>query len=103
MRTSHHQEADIQYSRPPYPAPHLPAAPIRSSNDLKEMTVGILEIHSAATVVPVDFSSAVLARVRPILQPSIADAGQDLIEVVFAYQEGIMLGGNVAIVLVEVE
>lgn len=81
----------------------LPAAPIRPCNDLKEMTVGVLKIHPAATVVPVDFSSPLLARVCPILQPSIVDAGEGLIEVVFAYQEGIMLGGNLAIDLVEVE
>jgi len=49
------------------------------------------------------FPSRMLARVCPILQPSIVDAGEGLIEVVFAYQEGIMLGGNLAIVLVEVE
>jgi hypothetical protein len=67
------------------------------------MTVGVLEIHAADIVVPVDFSAAVLARVCPILQTSIADAGKGLIEVVFAYQEGVMLGGNLAIVFVEVE
>ena len=85
------------------PCRALSAAPVRSSNDLKEMTVGVLEIHPAATVVPVDFASAVLARVSPILKSSTVDAGKDLVEVVFAYQEGIVLGENFAIVLVEVE
>jgi hypothetical protein len=69
------------------------------------MTIGVLEIHPAATVVPVDFAGAVLARVSPILDSPSADASEDLIEVVFAYQEGIVLGGNcsVPVPLIEVK
>jgi len=67
------------------------------------MAVGILEIYPAAAVVPVDFTSTVLARVGPILEPSTTDAGEDLVEVVFAYEKGIVLRGNLAVVFVEVE
>lgn len=63
---------------------HLPAA-VRPGDDLKEMTVGVLEVHPAAAVVAVDFVGSVLARVGPVLEPSPADAGEDLVEVVFAY------------------
>jgi hypothetical protein len=79
------------------------SALIRSSNELKKMTVGVFEIHPAATVVPINFTSAVLAGVSPILNSPTADASEDLIEVVFAYQESIVLGGNFAFLLIEVE
>ncbi len=67
------------------------------------MTVRVLKIHSTATIVPIDFSSPVLAWVGPILQASIVNAGKSSIEIVFTYQEGIMLRRNLAIALVEVE
>jgi hypothetical protein len=81
----------------------LIATPIRSSDDLEEMTVGVLEIYSAATVVTVNFAGVALARVGPILESLPADTGKDLIKVVFAYQKGIVLRANLAVVLVEVE
>ncbi len=61
------------------------AAAVRPGDDLKEMTVGVLEVHPAAAVVAVDLIGAVLARVGPVLEPSPADAGEDSVEVVFAY------------------
>ena len=66
------------------------------------MAVGVLEIHPAATIVPVDLARAVLARVGPVLEPSTTDAGKDLVEVGFVYQEGIVLGENPAVVFVKV-
>ena len=49
------------------------------------MSVGVVEIYPATTVVSEDFARAVLARVGPVLEPSVTDAGKDMIEVVFAY------------------
>jgi hypothetical protein len=67
------------------------------------MTVRVFEIHPASTIVSINFASVVLAWVSPILNSPTADASEDLIEVVFAYQESIVLGGNFAFLLIEVE
>jgi len=67
------------------------------------MSVGVFEVHAAATVAAVDFGNAVAARVGPVLEPSFAEAVEDLIEVVFADQEGVVLRGNLAVTLVEIE
>jgi hypothetical protein len=64
---------------------YLPDAFVRSGHDLKEMAVRILEIYASATVVPVDFARALFSRVGPVLDPSITDTGEHLIEFVFAY------------------
>jgi hypothetical protein len=85
------------------PCPVLWFAPVRSSNELKKMTVRVFEIHPASTIVSINFASVVLAWVSPILNSPTADASEDLIEVVFAYQESIVLGGNFAFLLIEVE
>ena len=79
------------------------SAPIRSSHELHKMTVGIFEIHPVATVVPINFASSMLSGVSPILNSPFADASKDLIEVAFAYQERIVLGGNFTFLLIEVE
>ena len=67
------------------------------------MAVGIIEIHPAATIEAVDLASALFARIGPVLQPSITDAGEDLVEVIFAYQEGVVLRRNFAVLFVEIE
>lgn len=76
---------------------------IRSRNDLEKMTVGVFEIRPAATVVPIYFASAMLAGVGPVLNSLAADASEYLIEIVFAYQESIVLGRNFAFLLIEVK
>jgi hypothetical protein len=62
----------------------LPAASVRPSNDFEQMSVEVFEVHAAAAVAAVDFGNAVPARVGPVLEPSFADAVEDLVEVVFA-------------------
>ena len=67
------------------------------------MAVGVLEVYAAATVVPADFAGAFSVWVGPVLEPSLADAGEDLVELFFANQEGVVLGGNLAVVIIEVD
>lgn len=67
------------------------------------MAVGVLEIDAAAAVVATDFAGAFPVGIGPVLEPSIADAAEDLVEVVFADQEGVVLRRYVAVVIVEVD
>src|SRR5262245_32457122 len=60
------------------------------------MTVGILEVHAATAVVVVDFLRVFLSWIGPVLQPLGPNAAEDLIEVAFADQEGIVLPGGLA-------
>lgn len=81
----------------------LYAAAVRAGDDLEEMAIGVFEVNPAAAVVAVDFPGAVLAGVGRVLQPSLADAAEDLIEVDFTQQEGVVLARDLAVGRVEVE
>ena len=81
---------------------HLLAAAVGAGEDLEEVAVGVLEIDASAAVVPADFAGAFSVWIGPVLEPSIADAAEDLVEVVFADQKGIVLGRDLAVVIVEV-
>lgn len=67
------------------------------------MTVGVLEVQPAATIVAVDFAGTALAGVGPVLESPPSDASKDMVKVLFAYQEGIVLRVNFGIGLVKVE
>ena len=79
------------------------SAPIRPSNEFEKMTVGVFKIHAAATVVPVDFTIAMLAGISPILNAPTTNASEDLIELHFVDQERIVLRRDFSFLLVEVE
>jgi hypothetical protein len=51
----------------------------------------------------VDLARPRFERVGPVFEASFTDAAEDLVEVVLADQEGVVLPGDVAIGLVEVE
>ena len=67
------------------------------------MAVGVFEIDAAATVVPADLAGAFSVWIGAVLESLITDAGEDLVELFFADQEGVVLGGNLAVVFVEVD
>jgi hypothetical protein len=75
----------------------LATTAVGTGDDLEEVAVGILEVHAAATVVVVDLAGLCLARVGPVFQPPLTDAPEDVVEVVLADQEGVMLGGDLAV------
>src|SRR5215475_1955528 len=79
------------------------AAPVGACENLQQVTVGVFEVHAATPVASVDLSGSGPARIGPVCAPLLADAAEDPVEVVFAYQEGVMLGGNLAFPLVEIE
>ena len=64
---------------------------VRPRNDLQQVTVGIFEVHAAAAVVVVDLASTGLAGVSPVVETARTDAAEDLIELGFADQKGVML------------
>ena len=55
------------------------------------MPRGILEVHAAAAVVVVDLARAAAPRIGPVLQPALADAAVDRVELVLGDQEGVVL------------
>src|SRR5262245_51493425 len=67
------------------------------------MPVGVLEIDAAAAVVPADFAGAFPVGIGPVLEAPITDAGEDLVELFFADQKGVVLGRYLAVVFVEVD
>jgi len=67
------------------------------------MAVRVFEIDAAAAVIPADFARAFPVWIGPVLEPSIADAAEDWVEVVFTDQKGVVLGGDLAVVVVEVD
>jgi hypothetical protein len=68
------------------------AATVRPGNDLKEVTVGILEINAAPAIMMIDLARLRLPRVGPIGKLSFADPAEDLVELKFADQECVVLG-----------
>src|SRR4051794_12982632 len=67
------------------------------------MAVGVLEVYAAAAVVLADFARASSVGIGPVLEALITDAREDLVELFFANQEGVVLGGNLTVVIVEVD
>src|SRR5882724_9832811 len=81
----------------------LPAAAVRPGKEFEKMAVRVFEIDAAAAVIPADFARAFPVWIGPVLEPSIADAAEDWVEVVFTDQKGVVLGGDLAVVVVEVD
>ena len=67
------------------------------------MAVGVVEIDAAAAVVVADLARAFPVRIGPVLKASITHSAEDLIELFFADEEGVMLGGNLAVVIVKID
>ena len=67
------------------------------------MAVGVLEIDAAATVVAADLARAFPVWIGPVLKASITHSAEDLVELFLADQEGVVLGGYIAVVVVEVD
>src|SRR5688500_11899259 len=67
------------------------------------MAVGIVEVDATAAVVPVDRALLVLERVRPVVEAALADAPEDLVELLLADEERVVLQANRAPHRVKVE
>src|SRR6185369_2005978 len=63
----------------------------------------VREVDAAAPVIAVDLAGPRPTGVGPMLEPALADAAEDLVEVIVADQEGIVLRGDFTIALVKVE
>ena len=62
----------------------LCGAAVGSSDDLKHVAVRILEVDAASAIIAVDLAAALLNGVSPILDPALADAAEDLVEIVLS-------------------
>src|SRR5215216_5985079 len=72
----------------------LRAAPVRTRDDLQEVAVGREEVDAAAAVVRVDLARPGLTRIGPVRHLLFLDAAEDLVELVFAHEEGVVLAGD---------
>jgi hypothetical protein len=93
---------DNEFTETPWIA-SLRGAAVRPGDDFEKMTVGILEVHPAATIVTVDFVGVLSSWIGPMFDRSFANASKDLIELVFAYEKGVVLRRNFSISLVKIE
>jgi len=75
-----------------------PAASIRSSDDLEQMTVGIIEVDATTVVPGVEIAEVLPERIRPVGHISLPDASEYLVEFGFSDEKGTVLPLEVAIV-----
>jgi hypothetical protein len=66
-------------------------------DDLKEVTVQILEIDTAPAVMVTDLALLCLPGVGPVGKLPFADPAEDLVELRFADQEGVVLLGDLTV------
>src|SRR5437867_3019598 len=79
------------------------ATAIGAGEDLQPVAIRIIPIDAAAAVAVVDLTRPALAGIGPVGQPALADAAEDLIELVLAHEEGVVHHREVALVAYEVE
>src|SRR5205807_1539008 len=81
----------------------LPTGPVRAGDDLEQVAVGVSEVHAATTVVVVDLARSAERRVGPVVEPPLGDPTEDLVELVLADQERVVLRRDLALDVVVVE
>src|SRR5438105_6496223 len=86
----------------PAPSPNSAAA-VRARDDLEEVAARVLEVHAAAAVVVVDLALLALARIRPVVEPALLDAAEDLVELLLADEERVVLLLDLVIGVAEIE
>src|SRR5207245_4429477 len=75
----------------------LNSAAVRPGDDLEEVAARILEVHAAAAVVAVDLALPLLLRVGPVVETALLDAPEDLVELLLAHEEGVVLRFGLAV------
>src|ERR1700722_7225134 len=56
------------------------ATPIASRQDFQEMAVGVRKVHTASPIVAIDLTRPAHGRVGPVLDLTLRDATEDLVE-----------------------
>src|SRR5690606_14288450 len=67
------------------------AAAVRPRDDLEVVAVRIVEVEPAASVVAVDLARPRVHRIGPVFETALADPREDLVELVFADEERVVL------------
>src|SRR5207248_8033701 len=76
---------------------------VRPRDDLEEVLARLLEVHAAAAVVVVDLALLLLHRIGPVVDALLPDAAEDLVELLLADEEGIVLRLGIVVGVAEVE
>src|SRR6266566_4822204 len=79
-----------------------PAA-VGAGDDLEDVAAGVLPVHAPAAVVGVELARPPLARIRPVRQFAGTDPAEDLVEVGFGHQEGVVLRADGTVIVGEVQ
>src|SRR5688500_9310063 len=77
----------------------ISAASVRHGDDLQVVSVRVVPVEAASTVVGVDLALGPMERVGPEGEPALDDPGLDLVELVLAHHERIMLRMDLAVVV----
>jgi hypothetical protein len=59
-------------------------APVRPRDDFEQVPIRIFEVHPAPAVIAVDLTGPRLTWIRPVFEPTVADAAKDDVELVLA-------------------
>ena len=78
-------------------------ASVRRGDDLEEVAARILEVHAAAAVVMVDLALLLLRRVGPVVEAALFDAAEDLVELLLAHEERVVLRFGLVVRVAEIE
>src|SRR6476646_3853527 len=81
----------------------LAAAAVGPGDDLQGVPVRIVPVHAPAPVVRVDRVRPAMARVGPVAQAALLDAAEDLVELSFADEEGVVRRNRLAVIVGEVQ
>jgi hypothetical protein len=67
------------------------------------MTVGIFEIHATSAVSMIDRLRMFLSGIGPVLDSANTDSIENMVELILSDQKSVVLGGNRAFFLLEIE
>lgn len=79
------------------------AASVGAGDDLQPMPIGVVEVHAAAVVPDIDGAGVAAHRVGPVGLLQSLDTGEDLVELRFRDQEGVVLPVEFAAAVDEVQ
>src|SRR6476646_4567697 len=81
----------------------LAAAALGPGDDLQGVPVRIVPVHAPTPVVRVDRVRPAMAWVGPVAQAALLDTAEDLVELNFADEEGVVRRNRLAVVVGEVQ
>src|SRR5258708_5342424 len=76
---------------------------VRLGDDLEEVAARLFEVNAAAAVVVVDLALLLLHRIGPVVDALLLDAAEDLVELLLADEERVVLLLDLVVGVAEIE